>query len=170
MLNSVTDGDTTVTTSINDNETLTTKVKAKLNTLELDADIKAGMVVNPATLVYLRLGAALNRLTIDADSTLTINDANGLPTSSTNVLNLSHAKYVIGFRAGIGGEYFFTDNMTGTLDYIYTWYGSQSVSGTGNVINTFDGLSTATFSNSSSVNVHTQSLMLGINYYFSNLG
>lgn len=156
------------TIDTNNTATLNSTTKAKLKDFELDADLKAGYIINPNALIYARLGGALNRIKISSENTLTINDAYGIPTSSVNTLNISDSKYVVGFRLGIGGEYFLTENMTGSLDYIYTWYGSKSVSGNSNIINTFATINTS-FSNGSSANIHTQSIMVGINYYFDNL-
>lgn len=169
VVSTISSGDTTTTININDNEVLNTQAKVKLNSLELDADLKAGIIVNPETMIYVKLGAAFNRLSIDSNSTLVINDAYGNPTYSNNALNLSQDKNVIGFRAGLGGECFLAESMTASIDYVYTWYGSHSLNGSGNILNTSNATSTNTFTNHTSANIRTQSLMLGINYYFHDL-
>lgn len=167
LLSSSVNGNTTITSSINNNAILDTKSRIRLGTFEVDGDIRIGRIVNENIMLFARLGAGFTRLSIDSYNTLTIHDVNGLPTSSINALNMSREQNILGFRAGVGGEYFISKNMTASLDYIFTWYGSNTLKGSENIINTFDGTPTKTFTNDTSMKIYAQSLMLGLNYYFA---
>lgn len=159
-----------------DTFTLATQTRARLNTLELAIDFKPGVVVNPATLIYGRIGAAFNRMQTTSNSTLSSRDVIGFgfpPIAATNNLYIQNQKNVAGLRLGVGGEHFLTNNMTVSAEYLFTWYGSASgLSGAANVTNTFPliGAPTTTpngLTNTTSATMYSQAVMIGLNYFFN---
>ena len=152
---------------------LATKTRVELNTLELDLDFKPGVVINPITLIYGRIGAAFNRIQTTSSNHLNNTVAFFKPLYITNnSLNLSSQKNVVGLRVGLGAEYFIMHNITATADYVFTWYGNgPNLNGATNVANplpiihfppTKKGLS-----NNTSSNMYAQSFMLGLNYFIN---
>lgn len=133
-------------------------------------DGKFGAVLSPNMLVYARLGAAFNQLKINSNNTLVINDLNTNigPLTRTSVLNVGGTRNLVGLRFGLGGEHFLTQNLVAKFDYVFTWYGKVNINGVANVTNTApsEPITTNGFTNSTSAKMNTQTVMVGLNYYF----
>lgn len=83
-----------------------------------------------------------------------------------SLLTSSETKDVVGLRLGIGLEQELFDDLSWTIDYIFTDYGKVDVFGQGDTTSNNDSVTSGGLTQDSSVRVNTQSLMLGIKYYF----
>lgn len=101
-----------------DAQYLNSKTKLNLNAIEFDVDLMPGYLLNSCTLFYGRVGAAFNKLSLDAAAT-----ARSLLGSRTLKLNSESNK--IGIRLGAGLEQRLNRKLALRLDYIYTYYGKE---------------------------------------------
>jgi opacity protein-like surface antigen len=153
-----------------DSETLVTETRVKFNPIEFGVDLKPGIVVNPTTLFYGRIGVSFNRIDASSNSKLTINIFNpsGSPAgSSTSSLNLHHTKNVTGLRLGLGMEEILGNRFAGTVDYIYTYYSNgPTLSGAANVFSPGVITTTNGLTNNTTIKAYNQTFMVGLKYYF----
>lgn len=124
------------------NAALMTKTKVTRDSLEPFLDVKAGMLITPTALVYLRGGINYNSLKIKSHSSFNVTGlatenirsgeelATGTATTAFN-FNNSHTESVIGFRAGVGGEVMVTPEIGVGADYIYSFYKNINTSASG---------------------------------------
>jgi opacity protein-like surface antigen len=145
-------------------------VTTKLNPFEFGADLRPGWLLTANTLLYGRVGAACNKLSLDSDATTAISFLSpGLtPETLSLALPLSSSVNRIALRLGGGIEQRLNKYLSIRADYIYTDYGSISVNGsTSATLNSVNVGPLATdLSNSTSVKVINNTVMLGLSYYF----
>lgn len=140
------------------NELLSTYTMAKLNAWEVGVDGRLGWVATPATLLFIRLGAAFNNIALNSNTTA-YTDGTFVP--ETKLLNYTTSKSLVGFRAGTGLEQKLTPSLSVRADYVYTYYGTLSTQGSnynsplGPIINT------------THVHLQTQAVMASVIYDFS---
>jgi opacity protein-like surface antigen len=131
-------------------ETLTTQTKAKLSNGEVGIDLRPGLLLDPATLVYARVGAAFNKLSLTSNANF----------SFEQVIAESSTKNATGLRLGLGLESYICKNTALTADYVYTTYGSINITGQA------PDSAITSLSNQTSANLKTQMFAVGIKYYF----
>ena len=142
----------------NPSELLSTYSMAKLNSWEEGIDGRLGWVATPATLLFIRLGAAFNNLALNSNTTAY---TQGSIVPQTKVLNYKASTFLVGFRAGAGLEQKLTPRISVRGDYVYTYYGSISTQGSnynsplGPIINT------------TQIHLQSQAVMGSIIYHFS---
>ena len=140
------------------NELLSTYTKTKLNSWEEGIDGRLGWVASPGSLLFIRLGAAFNNISLNSNTTA-YTDGTILP--ETKQLYYKASKSLVGFRAGAGLEQKLTPRISVRADYVYTYYGKFSAHGSnydsplGPIINT------------TQVHVQSQAVMGSIIYDFS---
>jgi opacity protein-like surface antigen len=147
--------------SVGDTLISTTKTKAYLNTIQYGIDLRPGLLLNPITLLYGRIGLGM--------ATMKLSTKNNFQAASSGEslllpLNLSKRRTQASVRAGGGIEYALTPKLALRTDYIYTDYGRVSVSGTNNFLDDLGALITINADNRIHVTDHT--VLLGLNYYF----
>lgn len=163
------------------NAVLSTNSTASLNNTEYGIDFRPGYVWCKDTLFYGRIGAAFNRATIHQRNTLVVNypDAD-ITTPLVSTLNTNRNKNVVGLRLGLGVEqHVICQNLTVSLDYVYTDYGSIDTSGIDNVnslgpivfLTHHQGVrttrfTTRTFTGDNKAKLSSNALFLGVKYYF----
>lgn len=108
-----------------DNTSLLSEYEVAFTQPDLNADLRLGFLVTPNFLLYARAGAAFSEVEQEVESTYQLQDLLGL--NNTVTLNASDSDDIVGFRAGLGGEYKVTDRIGVTLDYIYTNYGTVDI-------------------------------------------
>lgn len=104
-------------------ESLSTYTRTKLNSWEGGLDGRLGWVATPASMLFIRLGVAFNKIALDSNTT-TYTDGSVMP--ETKLLKYTASKSVVGFRAGAGLEQKLTPRISVRADYIYTYYGTYS--------------------------------------------
>jgi opacity protein-like surface antigen len=150
---------------------LRSDVDVELNSWEPVVDLKIGFKVTPNSLLYARVGAAFNEITVKNKLNLELDyyfDEQVLSSHET-----TKSDSVVGLRLGVGAEQRFSENLAVSLDYVYTDYGSVDVSGSGQSAfwnsvpdpEEIDYLENGLKSDSE-VNVKRNVVMLGMNYYF----
>lgn len=139
-------------------ELLSTYTMAKLNSWEEGIDGRLGWVATPGSLLFIRLGAAFNNISLNSNTT-TYTDGTIVP--ETKLLYYTASKSLVGFRAGVGLEQKLTPRISVRADYVYTYYGNLSINGAnydsplGPIINT------------TQVRLQSQAVMGSIIYDFS---
>lgn len=132
------------------------KTELRLRSFEPALDLKPGIFFFKKTLLYARIGIAINRLEINEHSYMT-HQGVSLNASKTE------SKDVYPLRLGLGVERHFTEDMTIGMDYIYTNYGDISVNGFAS--GTLSDLDTSLTTQSEGTSVFRQAIMLRLNYY-----
>ena len=161
-----------------DHEELSTTTKLKLQNTEYGFDIRPGFMMDTNTMLYGRIGVAVNNLNNRMDTSFLNEDSSPSFGDAIFFSNLgtSNTKSVFpAFRLGVGIERAVTDNLSITADYIYTYYGrvrTHGVTSTVGLFEDFDTLDVFPIVNQnglqaeSSGHMVTQAGMLGIKYYF----
>lgn len=90
-----------------------TTTSAKFRKGEFGIDVRGGVLMSPSTMLYGRVGTALNRIYID-----TITMFSYTPTRLVN----SRKKNAPGLRLGGGMEHELASNLTLRVDYVYTTF------------------------------------------------
>ncbi|MFA6036663.1 MAG: outer membrane beta-barrel protein [Legionellales bacterium] len=129
-----------------------------MNDFELALDFKPGVYLFEQTLLYARIGVAINELTLEQNSFANLES--GDPNNVHIQTNSSTSKNVYPFRLGLGIERQFSEDFSILIDYVYTQYENISTSAHGEQVPlaTLDAYSEAT-------DITRQTVMLGFNYY-----
>jgi hypothetical protein len=155
------------------NNSVSIATNVKLNTAEFGVDLHPGVLFGQNTLITAIVGVAFNKLQISTNNmqvtTFNPNFTHPIPQSSATLL-ASESKNVAALRLGGEVQEHFNNHWALSADYIYTDYGKINTSAIGN-INAFDVhgnpvLLTNAFTTNVTANVHSNSVMLGLNYYF----
>ena len=85
-----------------------------------------GWLATPDSLLFIRLGAAFNNISLNSNTT-TYTEGTAVP--ETKLLNYTASKSLVGFRAGAGLEQKLTPRISVRADYVYTYYGKLSTYG-----------------------------------------
>jgi opacity protein-like surface antigen len=137
------------------------QANVKLNPVEFGVDLRPGWLVSPDTLLYGRVGVAINRVRLQSAS-LGVLSIPGYPIIAGTLLAPSSSKNIAGLRLGMGVEKHISPHLSLRADYIFTYYGKihadQSFS--------IPSLPLA-FTNNADVKLMNHSVMLGLSYYFS---
>ena len=141
----------------NPSELLSTYTMAKLNSWEEGIDGRLGWLATPGTLLFVRLGAAFNNITVNSNTTTY---TNGTIVPETKLLNYKASKSLVGFRAGAGLEQKLTPRISVRADYVYTDYGSFSTHGSNY------GAPLGPIINTTQVHLQSQAVMASIIYDF----
>jgi len=107
-------------------ELLSTYTTTKLNSWEGGIDGRLGWLATPDSLLFIRLGAAFNNISLNSNTT-TYTEGTAVP--ETKLLNYTASKSLVGFRAGAGLEQKLTPRISVRADYVYTYYGKLSTYG-----------------------------------------
>ena len=133
---------------------------------EFNIDMRPGWLITANTLLYARLGVAVNSLDIKSSGTWTEVSNNRSP--AVPVIASDTSKYdqtVAGIRIGAGIEYLFSKHFGVTLDYIYTDYGDITTRSDSSNDYFFDYEHVAG-EDAPVVTVSTQTIMLGLDYHW----
>lgn len=150
----------------------------KLKNIEYGADIKAGLLITPTTLVYGLIGEAINRLDYNFNNSFLINyPSSGVNTPIASFNNVLFKRNLRGLRLGGGIEKYLSSNFALDMRYIYTNYGhieTNNTTGLTSLIGDFnlpfvtlfvpDG-----FIEKSKTDISSQELLFGLKYYFNPL-
>lgn len=162
--NSVTDsatevvGANTVFTS-----TLTETHSARLRSGEFGIDFRPGVLVNPCSLLYARVGVGFNRLSINRRTTFSVT-VPGVGSGSVTGNVINRHKNVAALRLGAGLETEICANWTLRADYAYTRYRKAHHATSGTIVNPIVG--TLGVSSNSHVSLNNHTMMLGASYYW----
>lgn len=161
-----------VNTTALSNIFLFTNTSASLDSAEFGADLRPGFFINKNTLLYGRLGVALNQLKVSSNDQLAFADIFFTGSVANSFLPISNKKEVWGLRLGAGLEEYLGNNISVNADYIYTNYSSISVTGIGSTLG-FDTdadlvLTPNGFVNHVHANLAAQAITAGITYHFGN--
>lgn len=106
-------------------ESLNTLSTGHLSSVEGDVDLRVGNLITPGTLLFGRIGAAFNTITINSVSTIS---RPALPLSST--VNNTYSNSSTGLRVGGGIEQKILPKFNIRVDYIFTHYPSVNFGAT----------------------------------------
>ncbi len=151
--------------SVDDNEGDYTSNQAsvEMSTFGFNADILPGLLLSPHTLLYGRIGVALNQITLKA-----VSAAVGLAPAVRPNLSSTKKETKIGLRLGFGLERWISKHIFMRLDYIYTFFGRMSLEKSSTI---GAGTNAVTFVSRARAMIRDQVLMLGLVYRLSpNLG
>jgi len=149
-----------------------------LKNTEYGFDIRPGFMMDTNTMLYGRIGVAMNHLNNRMDTNLIVQntDPGFLPSLFFSNLSTANNKSVFpAFRLGVGIERAITDHLSITADYIYTYYGRVRTHGVTSTTGLFEDFGTLDvlpvvtengLQAESSGHMTTQAGMLGIKYYF----
>lgn len=119
------------------NEVLSTTTRVSGNVFVPFFDIKPGLLVTPNSLLFARVGVNYNQLNVRRQSSYQSSsmDTNGpviiSESSAYSGLYSSEKKQLIGLRTGLGFEYLISDNLGLAANYVYAFYSSVNLQGTG---------------------------------------
>jgi len=152
--------DFTQTTFPSEHQQIKDTSQLSLNDFELALDFKPGFYLFKETLLYARIGVAVNELTLEQSGFATIESTD--PGDVKIQTHSSTSKNVYPFRLGLGIERYFSEDFSIVMDYVYTQYENISTSThakqTTPPLSTLDAYSEAT-------DISRQTVMLGFNYY-----
>ncbi|MBS0290110.1 MAG: outer membrane beta-barrel protein [Proteobacteria bacterium] len=152
-----------------DSEFLLTETEVKLHNLEFGLDLLPGFFFDTQSLVYGRIGLAINELALNSESLFAFTDFAINPGATDNsTVTMSSTPNKIALRLGLGVEHQICYKLSVTADYIYTYYGHAKAHEIADVIalpevpiaHVINGL----YGNASA-KLQTQMLMLGVKYY-----
>ena len=104
-------------TNVYPDELLSTYTASKLNAWEEGLDGRLGWIATPNTLLFARVGVAVNNIKLISDTTAY---TNGTVTPATKLLNYGASKSCAGLRVGGGIEQDLAPMMRGLR---FTYYG-----------------------------------------------
>jgi len=160
---------------------LSTRTKITRNTVEPFLDIKAGWLITPTALVYLRGGINYNSIKTHTNTNFNVtgteefvSEGEDILTTATTSSSLSSSKKqnMIGFRAGIGGEVMVTPELGVGADYVYSFYRNLNTSTSGDATDvacdTLEGciVIPATITNNAKAKLSDQQVMAQLIYHF----
>ncbi|VVC74774.1 hypothetical protein AQUSIP_00460 [Aquicella siphonis] len=162
---------------------LFTKTKATRNSVEPFLDLKAGFLITPTALVYLRGGINYNTFKVKTEGSFnaagntsySYNDGietGASSTSTTSAFTASRKKSEIGYRAGIGMEVMVTPAFGVGADYVYSFYrtvkASSNTSSSDVACDIYEGCQVvgANMTNSSKANLSDQQVTAQLIYHF----
>lgn len=151
-----------------DSQTFNARTTAKLHSGEVGIDLRPGFLLGPNVIAYGRVGVAFNQLTSSSNVNFSYsNMAENIVVTSS--LSGDSTKNVTGLRLGLGLETYICKNISLTADYIYTSYGKVSANHRADATAFMPSTEIVIggLNHQSSVNVETQSVLLGIKYHFS---
>ena len=163
---------------------LTTALNVKSNSGEFGLDLHPGILLGQHALLTAILGIAVNKLQVADNTTSTVYY---VPTTNlpfppfdaavpfTNNLQISGSKNATALRLGGELEEHIGNHWALSAEYIYTNYGkislSQTTTSTNNIYDTMPIINPSQITNTLTTNVSAgvsnNTVMLGVNYYFS---
>lgn len=150
------------------------KTQAKISPIQFVAALRPGYLLTPDTLLYGRVGAAIARVSFNANTSASSSVGLVTPGSTTNLLfpitlQASANKLLAGLQVGGGLEQKCNDRWSVRVDYTYTDYGRLQANATKstNLID-FSGATAGALSviGRNSVRIIDQTIMLGVLYHF----
>lgn len=138
---------------------------AKLRTVEFGADFRPGILVAASSLLYGKIGAAFNKISLKSSN----NFNNGRSLNSFEFpFNHSKNKHVAALRLGAGLEQLICNNWALRADYTFTNYRKISLhnSGSFNIFNPLGIATIGTVSNSTEAKLYNHAVMFGVSYYW----
>lgn len=145
--------------------------KVTLNPIEYGIDLRPGILLGPDTLLYGRIGTAINQLSLDSNVNGTEEQFPPIFVRETfgGTFPFSTTKTRAALRLGLGIEQHISPQLAVHADYIYTDYGKITIdsSATQSVISADSGPVISTISSNSNVKVTNNSVLLGLSYYFN---
>lgn len=165
------------------NKALSSRTKATRNSVEPFLDLKAGWLMTPTALAYIRGGINYNTLKVktnsnfQADGAMFANVPSNFPVtaSTSSSFETSRKKSEVGYRAGIGMEVMITPEFSVGADYVYTFYQDVKVNGSGTgsdvACDALEGCQVVTADNANSTKAHLsdQQVMAQLIYHFGNV-
>lgn len=134
----------------------------KLSPFQFGVDLRPGVLLTPTSMLYGRIGFAYVDLNLNTNAVF----AGNLPVAPdvwALILPLSVKRDVAALRLGGGLEQHICPRLNVRLDYTYTYYGRESISGA--VDETFAASGNIfTLNTDTSVKVYNNTLMLGLTY------
>ena len=144
---------------------ITSNTRTTLKNVEFGIDFRPGYLVTPHSLLYARIGAAFNKLSLT--SNLTFNAQNPAFGQVSFPLPQGNSKTKTALRLGAGLEQQICEYWSLRADYTYTYYGriaaTDSVSG--RVLSPIGPVS-ALLTNTAKAKVSNHTLMLGLSHYW----
>lgn len=144
---------------------IVSSTRTELRTLEYGADLRPGVLILPELLLYARIGAAVNKLTMT--STLNIAGQNPGVTPAANIaLSQSKSKKLLALRLGLGVESKINSDWGLRADYVYTYYRKMTINSSLGANIPGPPAGSANLSGSSTAKVFNHAIMLGLSYYW----
>jgi len=135
------------------------KVQLQSTGVEYGFKIRPGFLFTPKTLMYLVIGFIRTKFEIDSTTVY-----NNRATADAGTADLNAVHTDSGIQIGIGLEYLLIPRLSLRFQYVYTGYSAINLEGAANIVGAQigDDVSNATF-----VTPRNQSLMFGLEYYFT---
>jgi len=131
----------------------------RMREIEWGADILPGFLITPQTLAHVTVGFAGNKATLYENTSYST--AAGIVAATSAAQSVaSTTKSLYGLRLGLGIQQAITNKVRLTADYVYTDYGTVSVSTQANAV--FTPALNGGLSNTTSVKLHSQAIMFGL--------
>lgn len=137
----------------------------RMSDFEPTIDLMPGFFLTENSLLYLRVGAAFNRIKLkDLEHNNSINNRPGV-TPSVFDITTSASEDVVALRLGLGLEHRLTEKLSIRMDYAYTQYGDIEASS--HIIEpALNGVLQLDIHNRvKAEDINKQTVMLGVNYY-----
>lgn len=146
---------------------LSASVKGKTTCCQGGVDFLPGIVIDPVTLIYGRVGVSVARTSLKIDSVHSGVESGLTPNNWNQSLKLSKGRTRAAFRAGAGLEQRLTPRISLRADYIYTDYGKLSLRGSLAGVTSGGTAAPVTVSNFDKLHIYDHAVLLGLNYRFS---
>lgn len=157
------------------NYNLFNQTQTKLKPIEFDLDLRPGVLLRPTTLLYGKVGVALNKVSVQTNTVFSAvpDTLAGIPPEfMSNSLTLTQsAKKRRGFRLGLGLEQEVCENWFIRGEYVFTRYRKIHVENPGSITQiAFDPFFGANLinnvTNDTRIKPSTHSMYLGVSYYW----
>ncbi len=135
----------------------------KLRNYQFGVDLRPGILLTPASMLYGRVGVAFSNLHLNTNAIFAANSPPSAAGESWDLLlPLSVEKDVAALRLGGGLEQHVCPRFNVRLDYIFTYYGKAGIAG--EIDQTLASGDLFALGTDTSVKVYNNTLMLGLSY------
>lgn len=168
--NTIHNGDSFFSTSMQETETLTTTTSMNLNDWQYGLDLRTGVVWRNTTLFFATIGMALTQFNLISNTSATETFSSNVGNDNLQAtFNQSANRSTIGLRLGLGLEQAINSRLRYRVSYVYTTYGKVNVNASNSTaIDSVNfGHGQAVITNNSDVSLANQSILVGIIYGFA---
>ncbi len=142
---------------------ISASIQTNLNTVEFAIDFRPGVLLTTDTMLYGRVGITHNKFSIASRISYSFTNPD-LDEDGALVVTQIHKKRMFPFRFGIGLERRFANYYSLRVDYVYTPYNQVLLAG--NLASVIPGTSATTYQNLSNAKISSNTLSLGLSYYW----
>lgn len=138
-------------------------ISTRLSPFQFGVDLRPGLLITPESMLYARVGVAFAEKTVRVNDNFTGQTLAGGAVGSFNFSTSAETeKDVAALRLGAGVETHICNRWNMRMDYIYTYYGHNTVSQSATV--PVGVVGNLVLADSTNVKIYNNTVMLGLSY------